>query len=406
MQSLDRSTDIIVIGAGAAGMAAAVRAGERGRHVLLLEKADRPGRKIYASGNGRCNLMNSGKPRYFGDSAFAADVLRKCGKEDITSFFRRYGLLLAEESEGRVYPFTFQSASVVSVLRNAMETTGTVLTLNDAVDYAEREKNRFFVHTVSGKTFNARRLVITCGGAAQPKLGGSTDGYRLLAFFGHSLIPVRPSLVPLNTDPKSISGLSGLRVHCGVTVLRGGEPVHHEDGEVLFTDYGVSGICVMQCARFAGGNETTLELNLLKNAFANREQCLIELKRRKTLFSGQTPLSLLNGILPERLSYAVLKQSGAPLRGETAGETDDKQLGQIADTGYAYRISVTGNRGLDYAQVTAGGIDCSEFNASTMESRIVPGLYAAGEVLNVDGDCGGFNLMFAFAGGLTAGSAV
>ena len=403
---MDRNNDVIVIGAGAAGMAAAVRAGERGRRVLLLEKADRPGRKIHASGNGRCNLMNSGAPRYFGDTAFAEEVLRLCGKDVLAAFFRRYGLLLAEESEGRVYPFTFQSASVVTAMRNAMDTNGAVLTLNEAAVSAVRDERGFSVHTASGKTYTSKHLVISCGGAAQPKLGGSAYGYRLLTSFGHTLIPVRPSLVPLNTDRKSISGLSGLRVRCGVTVLCGGRPVHQEDGEVLFTDYGVSGICVMQCARFAEESDAALELNLLKEAFPDREQCVNELKRRKALFSRLSPLCLLNGILPERLSYAVLKQAGAPLRGETAGETGDGLIGRIADAGYAYRITVTGNRGMDYAQVTAGGIDCAEFNASTMESRIVPGLYAAGEVLNVDGDCGGFNLMFAFAGGLTAGGAV
>lgn len=403
---MDRNTDVIVIGAGAAGMAAAIRAGERGKHVLLLEKADRPGRKIHASGNGRCNLMNSGAPRYFGDAAFADEVLRQCGKDNLTLFFNRYGLLLAEETEGRVYPITFQSASVVTALRNAMETVGTVLTLNDAAVSAERDENGFTVQTASGRSYTAKRLIIACGGAAQPKLGGSADGYRLLTSFGHTLIPVRPSLVPLNTDRKSISGLSGLRVRCGVTVRRSGEPVHQEDGEVLFTDYGVSGICVMQCARFAAEDNTLLELNLLKDAFPDREQCLAELKRRKALFSELSPLCLLNGILPERLSYAVLKQAGAPLRGERAGETSEELIGRIADAGYAYRITVTGNRGMDYAQVTAGGIDCAEFNASTMESRIATGLYAAGEVLNVDGDCGGFNLMFAFTGGLIAGGAV
>lgn len=403
---MDRNTDVIIIGAGAAGMAAAIRAGERGRRVLLLEKADRAGRKISASGNGRCNLMNSGTPRYFGDPAFAAEVLRHCTKEDLAAFFRRYGLMLTEESEGRVYPFTFQSASVVSALRNALDLTGSALTLNEAAESAVRENSQFAAHTISGKTFTAKSLIVACGGAAQPKLGGNTDGYRILTSFGHTLIPVRPSLVPLNTDSKSISGLSGIRVRCGVTVQSGGKPVHQEDGEVLFTDYGVSGICVMQCARFAGESDTMLEMNLLKDAFPDREACVTELKRRRDLFAGLSPLCLLNGILPERLSYAVLKQAGTPLKGETAGDTGDELIERIAGTGYGYRINITGNRGMDYAQVTAGGIDCAEFNASTLESRIVPGLYAAGEVLNVDGDCGGFNLMFAFACGLTAGSSV
>ena len=406
MCALDRNTDVIIIGAGASGMTAAVRAAERGKRVLLIEKADRPGRKIYASGNGRCNMMNSGDLRYFGDVSFAEKILQHCTRDDLSAFFRRYGLLFAEENEGRVYPITFQSSSVVSSLRNALELNKSTLILNDAVLSAEQDSSRFKVYTKSGHIYTSDRLIVACGGAAQPKLGGNCDGYRILTSFGHKLIPVKPSLVPLNTDPRSISGLSGVRVRCSVTIYKGDMPVHSEDGEVLFTDYGVSGICIMQCARFAGEDETYLELNLMKDAFQNSEQCKAELKRRRVFFSGLSPLCLLNGILPERLSYAVLKQAGVPLRGETAGETSDEMIEQIVASGAAYRIRITGNRGMDYAQVTAGGIDCAGFNAATLQSKIIPGLYAAGEVLNVDGDCGGFNLMFAFAGGLIAGGSV
>lgn len=400
------NTDVIVIGAGAAGLAAAVKAGERGKHVLLLEKAERPGRKIYASGNGRCNLMNSGRPRYYGDPEFAASILRRCSNDELKSFFQHYGLHLTEEDEGRIYPFSFQSSSVVSTLKNALAITGVTLIVNEEVLNVCHNKGLFKVNVKSGDTYSADRLIIACGGAAQPKLGGNTDGYRMLTSLGHSLIPIKPSLVPFITEPKCIAGLSGIRIRCSITLFSDNNQIHEENGEVLFTDYGISGICIMQCARFAGKGLTFLQLNLLKDAFESKDSCLKELRRRKTLFSNLSPLCLLNGILPERMAFAVLKQADVPLRGETAGKTSDKLLQRIVDVGFAYRINITGNRGFEYAQVTAGGIECSEFNPSTLESRILPGLYAAGEVLNVDGDCGGFNLMFAFACGLIAGSAV
>ncbi len=387
-------------------MTAAICAAEREKSILLLEKADRPGRKILASGNGRCNLMNSGKPRYYGDAEFARRVLSACTPEDLKSFFCRYGLLVSEEGEGRIYPVTGQASSVVSVLKNAMEMLGVrSVTGKQAVSVA-KEKDAFTIYTSSGETYCSDRIIIACGGAASPKLGGTYDGYRLLQSMGHTFIPAFPSLVPLNTDKKSVSGLSGIRIRCGVTLKHREETIHTEEGEVLFTDYGVSGICIMQCARFTGQTGTYIELDLIRHVFSDQEAAFRELLRRKTFFQACSPIWLLNGVLPEKVSFAVLKQAGLPMRGEKAGEISEEALHRIAETAAKYRIDITGTRGFDQAQVTAGGIDCGEFSPFSLESVIVPGLFAAGEVLNVDGDCGGFNLMFAFASGITAGRAV
>lgn len=403
---MDRKYDVAVIGGGAAGMIAAVSAAERHRKVVLIEKADRPGRKILASGNGRCNLMNSGEPRYYGDPGFAAKVLSHCTKNALSAFFRRYGLFLSEEGEGRVYPMTYQSGTVLSVLRNALAINGVSVMMNCRAESVRREGPVFRVYSSSGETFEAAKIIVACGGAAQPKLGGCSDGYDFLRSFGHTVIAPAPSLVPLNTDSRSISGLSGIRIRCTVSVTRGNEQIHLEEGEVLFTDYGVSGICVMQCARFIQDGDSCLRLDLLRYAFSDRSDAVRELLQRKQQFASCSPVWLLNGILPEKISFAVLKQAGVPLRGETAGEISDRTVETIIDTACAYRIGVRGSRGLDYAQVTAGGADCGEFDPATMESVLIPGLYAAGEVLNVDGDCGGFNLMFAFVSGRIAGCAV
>ena len=406
VHDLDLKHDVIIIGSGAAGMIAAISAAERHRKVLLIEKADRPGRKILASGNGRCNLMNRGKPRYYGDPGFAGKVFGNCSGDDLSTFFRRYGLFLNEEEEGRVYPLTNQSQSVLSVLKNALALNGVSVRMNCRAESVRWDGPVFRVTVSTLETLEAGKIIVACGGAAQPKLGGSPDGYEILRSLGHTVVPPVPSLVPLNTDNRSISGLSGIRIRCTVSVARGNEMIHREEGEVLFTDYGVSGICVMQCARFIEDGDCCLLLNLLRHAFPGRDEALRELRERKLRFAACQPVWLLNGILPEKVSYAVLKQAGVPMRGETAGEISDDTLGKIADTAFAYRIGVTGSRGFEYAQVTAGGVVCREFNPSTMESVLVPGLYAAGEVLDVDGDCGGFNLMFAFASGRIAGSAV
>ena len=403
---MNQRYDVIIAGCGASGMAAAVKAAENKRKVLILEKGDRAGRKILASGNGRCNLMNRSTPRYYGDPDFALQVLDRCPPEAITQFFRHYGLLTTEEDDGRVYPITYQSSSVLSVLKNALEVTGVNLVFNDAVVSAEKNDGLFHVCTEKGECFTAGRFIVSCGGAAQPKLGGSMDGYALLRSFGHSVIPVLPALVPINSDRKSISGLSGIRARCSISLYKEKTCLHREKGEILFTDYGVSGICIMQCARFSVQEKTFLMIDFLSEAFRSEKDALMELARRKEQFSHQSPLVLLNGITQEKISYAILKQAGIPMRGEKAGDLTADDLLQIVRTAFGYHIDVIGTRGFDFAQVSSGGADCREFNPVTMESYIVPGLYATGEVLNVDGDCGGFNLMFAISSGLNAGNSV
>ena len=401
---MERIYDLAVIGGGASGMAAAIRAAERGKHVLLCEKANRCGRKILASGNGRCNLMNIGAPRYYGDELFAVNVLANIPQEQIILFFRKYGLFLVRE-ENRLYPATFQAASVLAVLNNAVSMSGIAVRISTPVINAYKSNGLFSVVTESGEILRSRKMIVACGGAAQPRLGGCYDGYRILESFGHTIVPVFPALVPLMTDHKSISGLSGTRIRCTVQLIQDGKELHSEEGEVLFTDYGISGICVMQCARFVTEPNASVNINLLHNIM-DRKTAYDEIKRRRSSFSSCSPTWLLNGILPENLSFAVLKQAGLQMHGETASSVSDGMLNRIIDTAFAYHISISGRRGFDQAQVTAGGADCCDFNPSTMESRIVSGLYAAGEVLNVDGDCGGYNLMFAFASGLAAGSAV
>ena len=399
-------TALTVIGAGAAGLTAAVNAASRGLNVILLEKSDRPGRKILASGNGRCNLMNKGTPVYYGDPDFAAAVLEQCPVRKIESFFKQYGLVMTQDPEGRVYPVTYQAVSVLAVLRNAARITGVSMIKGFETADINRNKDQFIIRGSHDEEIISEKVIIACGGAAQPKLGGSTDGYRLLESMGHHIIPVLPSLVSLTTDKKSISGLSGIRIRCAVSLYEGTSVLHQEKGEILFTEYGISGICVMQCARFTAGRNTHLEINFLDGIYESREDLMNEIRRRQVMLYDLSPVSLLDGILPEKISYAVMKQAGIPMKGENAGSLTDNDLRRIAETVQCYRVYITGTRGMDYAQVTAGGADCREFHSETMESRIIPGMYAAGEVLNVDGDCGGFNLMFAFASGIIAGGSV
>ena len=395
--------DTIVLGGGASGMIAAVSSAEHGRKTLLLEKSDRLGRKILASGNGRCNMMNTGIPKYYGDSTFANDVIKYCTYDDLVRFFNRYGLLVKEREEGRVYPVTMRSVSVLNALQNALKMNHVDVLYRINISEILKKEKLFRCRSDAGDEYTATKLIICTGGAAQKKLGGSEDGYRYMQSMSHHVVPFFPSLVPVITDPRSISGLSGIRIYCNIVLKDRQTIIHKEEGEVLFTEYGLSGICVMQCSRFVNKDGLYFELNLLSAIFRNQYEAIDEIKERRERFSNLSPIMLLEGILLSKLSYAVLKQAGIPLRGEKAGSLSDADLERIVRTAYHYRVEAIKTRTLEDAQVTAGGVSCSEFNPQTMESKTIQGLFAAGEILNVDGDCGGYNLMFAFSSGMIAG---
>ena len=395
--------DFAVIGGGASGMAASIAASVSGDRVLLLEKSPALGRKVSASGNGRCNLMNTGNPVYFGDASFAGNVLKQFPLESLIRFWDHLGLFLSEDSEGRVYPGTFHSSSVTDALKTALRQNGVQIRLQTDAVSVTRSGSGFLICS-DKETFAARRILIAAGGPASPKLGGTDAGFSLLESFGHRIVSPIPSLCPIRTDTKSISGLSGIRTRCEVTLYdpaRKNICSHH--GEVLFTDYGVSGICVMQCARYIEGKDFVLSLDLIDPYRLKDSAALRILKDRRNRFGSLPAEYLLHGILLPRLSYAVMKQAGIPMNNRKTGDLSDPELDSILRKLHAYTLTVTGVRGLADAQVTAGGAVCSEFSPDTLESRLVPGLHAAGEVLNVDGDCGGFNLMFAFSSGILAG---
>ena len=395
-----------MIGGGASGMAAAIRAAEEGKQTLLLERGALLGRKLAATGNGRCNLMNRGALRYYGDTQFAEKVLAQCGITEQKAFWHRYGVLLKEESQGRMYPVTLQVSSVTEALKLGLRLNHVAVQLNTEVCEIspEMKAGGYCLQTLEGKCLYTQKVIVATGGAAAGKLGGNCSGYRMMEALGYDLIPIYPALCGIKTDRRSISGLAGIRVAGTVSIFQGTSLLHREKGEILFSEDGLSGICVMQCARFVWQNEADrIELNLVPKEMEKTERLIQEFRYRKERFAEETPEMLLAGMLPRKLAYAVCKQAGFRMRGERITDLKEADLELIMQSLQHYQILVTGIRGMDEAQVTAGGIDSSLFFPETMESKRHPGLYATGELLNVDGDCGGYNLMFAFGSGLIAG---
>ncbi|MBQ7654915.1 MAG: aminoacetone oxidase family FAD-binding enzyme [Clostridia bacterium] len=394
---------VIIIGGGAAGLTAALSASKHGAAVTVLEAAPRVGRKILASGNGRCNLANLGAMRYNGDTALAESVLGVCPVGQVLAFFHGLGLMTVEEAGRRVYPACGQAAAVLDVLRLALDQQGVAVVCDAPVTRLEKTKAGFRIYT-SQKTYEARAVVAACGGMAGGKLGHDGGAYRLLTGLGHTLVSPRPALTALVTEKKAVKGLSGLRLPARLTICDGTKPIEAAQGEALFTDYGVSGVCAMQLSRKAGemlgsGKRPMLYLDFssmlglvprvydrvdANDPFANVPLLLACLKERQHNLPKE---ALLTGLAPRLLAERL---KGLPLP-------------EMAKALAAFPAPVTGVRGMENAQVTAGGIRGSEFDSRTMQSRKCPGLFAAGEMLDVDGDCGGYNLQFAFASGLIAG---
>ena len=396
-----KQNSVMILGGGASGLAAAIVAARQGEHVTLLERSDRVGRKLLATGNGRCNLANLGEPVYFGDTAFALEVLRRMPPRQVLDFFDALGLPTRADAAGRVYPACGQAAAVLDVLRCHLAALGVRVVTQAEVTGLRQAEGGWQAETAQG-VFSARRALVCCGGLAAPKLGAA-DASGLLTGLGCRLIPPAPALAPLETEKGPIKGLSGLRLPATLTLCGGKTPAARVQGEALFADYGVSGVCAMQLAREAwhllrGGREAWLYMDFspalgigayhmgrLEPAApdAGVPALAAWLRERE---GRMPPGDALLGAVPR-----VLREK---LRGVPARELP-RMLA-------AYPLRVTGVRGFDQAQVTQGGIDPRDFSPATMEHKKLPGLHACGELLNVDGDCGGFNLQFAFATGILA----
>ena len=394
---------IAIIGGGASGMAAALAAAEHPENrVVLLERQARLGRKLQATGNGRCNLTNlhAAEGGYHGDEpSFWEYALSAFPPERTLDWFRGLGLYTVAEGSGRVYPYSDQANSVVDVLRFALEKPNITVKLGAEVEKVKRNAQGFRLE-YGGETLDCQRLIVACGGLAGTKLGGTMSGYQLLRGFGHRCTRLRPTLVQLKTGWSGVVGLKGVRANCRAEILRDGTPVQSGAGELQFTEYGLSGPVIFELSRDVcqAKGDWCCRLDFLPQAA--EETLLEELRRRRA--TALSASELFTGILHNRLGRVLTQAVGisaqTPIR-----ELPDVLLKEAAGAAKRFEISLTEPMGMDSAQVTAGGILTREFDETTMESRLVPGLFACGEVLDVDGDCGGYNLQWAWSSGRLAG---
>ena len=392
-----------IIGAGASGMAAALTAAESDVQVLLFERQARVGRKLAATGNGRCNLtnLNAGQDSYHGEEpSFASAALRRYSVADTLKWFENMGLYAVAEESGRVYPYSDQANSVVDVLRFALNRPNITLLSGVEVSKVRKIDTGFRVESAE-ESWDCDRLIIACGGLAGTKLGGSMSGYKLLRTFGHKVTRLRPTLVQLKSSFSGCASLKGVRANCHAEI-RHGDVLHSRSrGELQFTEYGLSGPVIFEISRDVcqKPGKWVCKMDFLPDLEESKLEEMV-LSRRNTELTCE---DLLTGILHNRLGRVLVQSAGiagyVPVR-----QLEEEEIKAVCRVAKAFEVELTEPMGMDSAQVTAGGILTSEFDPQTMESRLVPGLYACGEVLDIDGDCGGYNLQWAWSSGRLAGT--
>ncbi|MCI8359835.1 MAG: aminoacetone oxidase family FAD-binding enzyme [Clostridiales bacterium] len=408
--------DILVIGGGASGLAAAIAAGRgiAGRRppasILILERLDRVGKKLLVTGNGRCNITNRDvSPAKFHTvrPEIAEAVLRTLSPRQTAAFFAELGVLFRFDETGRAYPYSLQASSVLDALRAGAAEAGALTRCGCRVTSIRPRGGGFLVEAeerAGPGRYAARRVILAAGGSAAPKLGSDGGGCRLLEALGHIVLPETPAIVQLKTDSTYTRPLKGIKVEGSATLYIDGKKERAEAGEILFTDYGLSGPPILQISRAAvrAGKGRRAEVSvdcmpdypfhrvcaLLSNRAARRPACPLE--------------DYFTGLLHKRVGQTLFKACGLSLR-DPAGGLTQVQWKAVASKVKDFRFRVTGHTGWANAQTTAGGLDLAGFSPSGLESRKVKGLYACGEALDVDGDCGGYNLQWAWASGLLAG---
>ncbi|WP_425398069.1 NAD(P)/FAD-dependent oxidoreductase [Aeoliella sp.] len=408
----DPTVEVIVVGAGAAGLMAAIRAAERGKQVLLLEKNTKPGVKILMSGGTRCNLTHATDRRTLTDAfprnqaRFLRGPLAALGPEELVDRFNAEGLATKVESTGKVFPTSDRALDVQRMLLGMLDRAGAKLQLGAAVTGIQATSDGFVVAT-NTVNHHCREVVLATGGQSYPGCGTTGDGYAWAKSLGHSIVPPRPALVPLKTSESWAHELSGLTLpEVGVSITKPGErkPLAASRGSLLFTHVGLSGPVAMDLSREVTAHARSAGLVVVCDFLPSRTEAAL-LDELRSVSGRRAIRGMVAEWLPGRLADALLMQAGVPLD-RVAAELSKKERQALVDRIKRCGFELSGTLGFAKAEVTAGGVALAEVDSRDMQSKCTPGLYLVGEVLDIDGPIGGYNFQAAFSTGWLAGDSV
>ena len=398
---------IAVIGGGASGLTAAIAAAKNDAEVTIYEKMNRVGKKILATGNGRCNYtnMNLSKECYHSKNlTLTEDVMKFFDLEKTLIFFNELGILPLVDESGKVYPNSLQASSVLDVLRYEIKRLKVEEMTDFNVTALRKGKDKFSI--IGNDTITADRVVLATGGKASPQFGSDGKGYEIAKSLGHEIIEPFPALVQLKLKGKYFKRIAGIKFDGIVKAYAGDKLIREEEGEILFTDYGISGPPILQISRkvieeLNKNSKTYLAIDMFPNHSNLRLYDILQDRFRRIDY--KTIEEAMIGLINKKLIPVVLYEAGFDELNKLCGKLNKKEIYKIIDILKGWKFEVAGHNSWQQAQSTAGGIKLSEVNPKTLESLKVKGLYFAGEILDVDGDCGGFNLQWAWSSGYTAG---
>jgi len=400
------SKSLAVIGAGASGLVAAIVAARAGVEVKIFEKNSKVGKKILATGNGRCNLSNQTirTSNYHGlNPGFVNIAIDRFNPKTCKKFFSEIGVELAEGQNGRLYPLSLQSSSITNQLEYECKRLGVDISLNQEVLSIKKEGKKFALH-VEAKRYCFESVLIATGGLAMPTLGAVGDGYGFAKSFGHTIVPTFASLVQLETK-ESFKSISGVKLQGNIEVMQSRDKIACASGDILFTNYGISGSSILDISRVVNkalqnSDEVVVVMDLM-SGYSKEQLKNILLKRAKNSNAKSVAL-WLDGFINSKLALYLSKD----IRVKNADNLTTKDVINLVYRLKNFKATVTGSRGFKSAEVTAGGVKTDEIDPKTMESKLQKGLFFSGEVLDIDADCGGYNLHWAWASGYSAGLAV
>lgn len=394
--------NIAVIGGGASGLIAAIAAARLGANVTIYERCDRIGRKILATGNGRCNYtnINADIGNYHGaDPYFVTDAKDSFWVEETKDFFEDIGMLTKVEEAGKAYPYSLQASAVLDVLRFEVERLKINIITGFDVSDVYKKNGKFYIKSYGGDTYSADKVIVAAGGKASPSLGSNGSGYEIAKSFGHKITKTFPSLVQVKTETTLVKALKGIKTNAHVRFKKGSVTAESY-GEVLFCDYGLSGPAIFNLSRLCAEYENSeIILDLLPEIDYNTLRELLKKRCSKT----RNLENFFVGMVNKKIGMTIIKYAGILPYSRTSDTLNGKEINELCGALKGFKLKVTGTMSWNNAQVTAGGVVTDDVDSKTFESNLCRGLYLVGELLDIDGDCGGYNLQWAWSSGYIAG---